>query len=72
MQIRILVAGLFLILAIASCSDKQADKNAAAGSGEPQHVWKEQVKALDKAKRLEDDMNAAFEKRAKEIDAQAQ
>jgi hypothetical protein len=68
MQAGILAISGFLMLAVSGCSNKQSDQDAAAGSGDPQHVWKEQVKALDKAKNLEGDMNAAFEKRADEID----
>jgi hypothetical protein len=71
MQARILAITGFLILAISGCSNKQSDQNATADPGQPQHVWKEQVKALDKAKNLEDDINAAFEKRAEEIDREA-
>lgn len=71
MRARILAIIGILILAISGCSDKGPDQNATAGPNEPQHVWKDQVKALDKAKHLEGDMNAAFGKRAEEIDQQA-
>lgn len=71
MQVRILAFGVVLMFIITACSRENSEDTAAADSGQPRHVWKEQVKALDKAKHLEDDMNAAFEKRAREMDQQA-
>jgi hypothetical protein len=53
------------------CSDKNPEDRAASAGDEPQHVWKEQVKALDKARNLEEDMNAAFRRRTEDIDAQS-
>ncbi len=68
MQTRILVISGFLMLAISGCSNEQSDQNATNGSGEPPRVLNEQLKALDKAKYLEGDLNAAYEKRAEQID----
>jgi hypothetical protein len=59
------------MFALGACSEKGPDEHAAAASGEPQHVWNEQVKALDKAKQLEQNMNEAYKKKAEEIDQQA-
>jgi len=69
MPVRVLV--LAVILMLPGCSDKNPEDRAASAGGEPQHVWKEQVKALDKARNLEEDMNAAFRRRTEEIDAQS-
>jgi len=58
-----------LLAPITGCSDKASEQKAQTG-GEPQHVWKDQVKALDKAKHLEADMDEAFKNKQKEIDRQ--
>lgn len=55
---------------LGGCSAKDSDDRAAAVPGKPQNVWSGQVKALDQAKQLEQDMNAAYQKKAAEIDQQ--
>jgi len=39
---------------------------------EPQHPWRSQVKALDKAKNVEQDMMDAYQRRAQEMEQQSQ
>lgn len=68
MLVRVLVLGVFLMLQ--GCSDKAPEDRAVSAGGEPQHVWKEQVKALDKARNLEEDMNTAFKRRSEDVEAQ--
>ena len=70
MKSSILVLGVLLICTLQGCSP--SGDEPAPGAGEPQHVWKDQVKALDKAEGLEQDMNKAFEQRNQEIDQQTQ
>ena len=71
MPVRVLGISVLLMFAFGACSEKSADQDAVAPSGEAQHVWKEQVEALDHAEQLERKMNDAFKKRAEEIDQQA-
>jgi len=66
MFVRVLVISVLLMLQ--GCSGKDQD-DAGAAAGEQQHVWKEQVETIDKAGRLEQDINAAFKRRAEEVDA---
>jgi len=74
MKSSILVLGVLLIYTLQGCSPSgdESTPTPTPGAGEPQHVWKDQVKALDKAKGLEQDMNKAFEQRNQEIDQQTQ
>jgi ABC-type sulfate transport system substrate-binding protein len=65
-----LAINVLLIFLLSGCSGKDPDDQAGA-AGEPQHVWKEQVKALDKARGLEQEMNAAYKKKAQQIEQQA-
>ena len=70
MKTRILALTGLLMLNLTACSprDDQAEHN---GTQEPQHVWKDQVKALDKAQNIENDMNDAFNRRAGEMEKQS-
>ena len=72
MKSSILVLGVLLIYTLQGCSPSGDESTPTPGAGEPQHVWKDQVKALDKAKGLEQDMNKAFEQRNQEIDQQTE
>lgn len=70
MPVRVLAISIFLMLS--GCSGNEGDNStAAAGDEEPQHVWDEQVKTIDKARQLEQDMNDAFRRRAEEVDTQS-
>lgn len=71
MRFRTLAISGFLMFALTACSNEESEHNAGSSSAEPRHVWEAQVNTLDKARRLETDMNAAFEKRVGEIDRQA-
>jgi hypothetical protein len=68
MLARILAISVFL--AVQGCSGKNSEDSVPAAGGEPQHVWKKQVETIDKARKLEEDMNDAFRSRAGEVDAQ--
>ena len=68
----ILVLSGLLIVALQACSPGSDEPAVNEAKEEPQHVWKDQVKALDKAKNLEQDMNKAFEQRNQEIEKQTQ
>jgi hypothetical protein len=72
MKSSILVLGVLLNYTLQGCSPGGDEPAPTPGAGEPQHVWKDQVKALDKAKGLEQDMNKAFEQRNQEIDQQTE
>jgi hypothetical protein len=68
----ILVSGVLLIYALSGCSPNNDDRTRTSETAEPQHIFKDQVNALDKAKGLEQDMNKAFEQRNLEMEDQAQ
>ena len=53
-----------LLLAAAGCSPQNDEPTAAAPPAEPQHVWKEQVQTLDKARQVEDTLMDAQQRRA--------
>ena len=72
MKHTILVLLGLLIISLQACSQGGDEQAPVQKSEEPQHVWKDQVKALDKAKNLEQDMNKAFEQRNQEIEKQTQ
>lgn len=65
-----LVVNGLLILCLQACSPGDEARETAMSGGEPQHVWKEQVKALEKAQNLEQDMNQAWQQRNRAIDGQ--
>lgn len=66
-----LVATGLLIGGLQACSPGGETAEPQALQAEPQHVWKEQVRALEKAQNLEGDMNQAWQQRNREIDSQA-
>jgi hypothetical protein len=72
MKPAILALGVLLIYWLAGCSPNSDEKAPAVDKQAPQHIFKDQVNALDKAKGFEQDMNKAFEQRNMEMDEQAQ
>lgn len=53
-----------LLLATAGCSPQNDEPTAAVTPAEePQHVWKDQVQALDKAKQVEQTLMDAQQRR---------
>ena len=68
MFFRVLVISGFLILQ--ACSGKDQGNNALAPADKTGNVWEEQVKTIDKAKNVEQDINNAFERRAVDADTQ--
>jgi hypothetical protein len=72
MPFRVLAISVFLMFAFSGCSQKDAEHGQAATAGKPaEHVWKEQVEALDKAKAVQQDLNAAVRRNAEAIEEQA-
>ena len=55
---------LLPLLGLVACS--RQDQETASAGGEPQHVWKEQVQTLDKARQVEDTLIDAHRRRAEE------
>ncbi len=71
MPVRVLAISVFLMFAFSGCSHKDAEHGQAATAGKPaEHVWKEQVEALDKAKAVQQDLNAAVRRNAEAIEEQ--
>lgn len=70
MRVRVLVIGVFLNLSGCSGNDNEPAA-ASAPADPPHHVWEEQVKSIDKARQLEEDMNDAFRRRSESIDTQS-
>jgi hypothetical protein len=56
-----------LVLAAAGCSPQNDEPAAAKSADEPQHVWKEQVQTLDKARQVEDTLMDAQQRRAESL-----
>ncbi|VAW81208.1 hypothetical protein MNBD_GAMMA13-349 [hydrothermal vent metagenome] len=71
MKSGILVLSGLLFITLQACSPGADEAAPAQKNSEPQHVWKDQVKALEKAKNLEQEMNESFEKRSRDIEKQA-
>jgi len=72
MNSAILALGVLLICCLAGCSPNSDEKASAVVKQEPQHIFKDQVNALDKAKGLEQDMDKTYERRNMEMDERAQ
>jgi hypothetical protein len=71
MPVRVLATTVFLMFAFSGCSKKDAEHGQAATAGKPaEHVWKEQVEALDKARAVQQDLNAAVRRNAEAIEEQ--
>jgi len=59
------------MFACSACSQKGAKHGQAATASKPaEHVWKDQVEALDKAKAVQQDLNAAVRRNAEAIEQQ--
>jgi len=59
------------MFACSACSQKGAEHGQAATASKPaEHVWKDQVEALDKAKAVQQDLNAAVRRNAEAIEQQ--
>jgi hypothetical protein len=59
------------MFAFSGCSRKDAEPGQAATAGKPaEHVWKDQVEALDKAKAVQQDLDAAVRHNAEAIEQQ--
>ena len=58
--------GLVVTLGLCGCSRQDEKTGAAAPAGEPQHVLKDQVQALDKAEQVEQTLMDAHERRLEE------
>ena len=65
MNCMIKIARIIALLAVTGCSDSQDRNPSEQQKGD--HVWKDQVEMLDKAKELEDTALEAAEKRRKQI-----
>ncbi len=53
-----------LLLPLAGCSPQNDEPTAASAAADgPQHVWKEQVQSLDKAKQVEQTLKDAHQLR---------
>ncbi len=67
-----LVLAVLLAMGLAACStqDEEAAAADAAGKSEPQHPWKDQQKALQKARQVEQDLMDAFKRRDEEMEKQ--
>lgn len=71
MPVRVLAICVFLMFAFGGCSQKDAEHGQAETAGKPaEHVWKDQVEALDKAKTVQQDVNAAVRRNAEAIEQQ--
>jgi len=69
MKARLAVFAVLLTIGLAGCSKKD-DEAAPASGGEPAHVWKEQVRELDKAKQVEQTLMDAHQRQVEEIERQ--
>jgi hypothetical protein len=56
-------AGLLLTVLVAGCSPSAEDAAATRQSDAPQHVWRDQVKALDSAREVEQTLRDAQSRR---------
>ena len=72
MKPAILVLSVLLINLLPGCSPSGDGQTPTQKAAEPQHIFKDQVNALEKAKGLEQGMNKAFEERNQQMDDQAQ
>jgi len=69
MKARLGVFAVLLAIGLAGCS-KQDDEAASASGSEPDHVWKDQVRALDEAKQVEQTLMDAHQRQTEEIERQ--
>jgi len=64
----VIVLGALLMAGLVSCSRQQEETGAADVSSEPGHVWKDQVKTLDKARQVEQTLMDTHQRRTEKID----
>jgi len=69
---RLVLAVLLALGGLGACSTQDEEDASKDTASEPQHPWKDQVKALDKAKQVEQDMMDAFKHRDEEMEKQTQ
>ena len=67
-----LVVVVLLTTGLGACSTQDEESTSADVASEPQHPWKEQEKALQKAGQVEQDMMDANKRRDEEIEKQVQ
>ena len=67
-----LIMAVLLAMGLAACSTQDEESASADASGESQHPWKDQQKALQKAGQVEQDMMDAFKSRDEEMEKQMQ
>jgi len=67
-----LVLAALLAVGLGACSTQDDEPGSADAASEPQHPWKDQVKALHKAEQVEQDMMDAFKHRDEEMEKQTQ
>ncbi|GMQ87193.1 MAG: hypothetical protein BMS9Abin08_0391 [Gammaproteobacteria bacterium] len=67
-----LVLAVLLAMGLGACStqDEEAASVDAASESKPQHLWKDQQKALQKAREVEQDLMDAFKRRDEEMEKQ--
>jgi hypothetical protein len=63
-----IVLGVLLMAGLASCSRPHEETGSADVSGEPRHVWKDQVQTLDKARQVEQTLMDAHKRRTEKIE----
>lgn len=68
---RILVLAGLLMLLLQSCTPKDEASTDAAQERNNGHLWEEQVKTLEKARNLQNDLNESYRQRAEEIEKQS-
>jgi len=64
----VIVLGALLMAGLISCSRQQEETGLADVSGEPGHVWKDQVKTLDKARQVEQTLMDTHTRRTEKIE----
>jgi len=63
---------VLLAMTMGACSKQDEAPGTSDAAGEPQHPWKDQVKALHKAEQVEQNMMDAFKRRDEEMEKQSQ
>jgi hypothetical protein len=63
---------VLLATGLGACSKQDQESSSADVASEPQHLWKDQQKALQRAGQVEQDMMDAYKRRDKEMEKQEQ
>ncbi len=63
MRLRLLLISIFSLFLLTACGDSGSDNKVNANS----HLLDSQMKAMDKARQVEGDINAAMQRRDKEM-----